>query len=352
MLDLASPIRDTRSERGKSHEPVPHLLPPCRRSLCAARHVLVLRRRGARHPWRCFAGRNLDAGGSRCAASGWLTLARLWRCAEGPADDRPHGALLAASFPQRPPALCRPGQGQGQRAGIPGRGDGLEYPLRHARGRTRPAPTGVPYRRCVLSQLGRADANPRLRVARRHAQLSGTAASEWRCADIGLAAHRALNLFCGVTHELALDRHVVAARPYPRFGTGAPPGEYAFNVTTKKIGRQASETRVGVDPLRRDPLDSRYLLAQGAVSFFEVVVGLQAQPKAFAGAERDGESHGSVGTDAALAQHDFVDATRWHASSSGEGVLADAEWRQEFLEQHFARMDVGQGLHIVLRVQW
>src|SRR6185437_7676016 len=66
---------DTRSERGAPHEPVPHLRPPCRRRLCAARHGVLPRRRGGRHARRCFAGWNLDARGRRRAAPGWLTLA-------------------------------------------------------------------------------------------------------------------------------------------------------------------------------------------------------------------------------------------------------------------------------------
>jgi hypothetical protein len=49
-----------------------------------------------------------------------------------------------------------------------------------------------------------------------------------------------------------------------------------------------------------------------------------------------------VGTDVAFAQHDFIDATRRHASGAGEGVLADATRCEEFFEQHFAGVDVGQ----------
>src|SRR5690606_39389266 len=58
-----------------------------------------------------------------------------------------------------------------------------------------------------------------------------------------------------------------------------------------------------------------------------------------------GQAHGGIGGDAALAQHDLVDAARRHGHGTGQGVLADAERHQELLLQHLAGMDIGQGSH-------
>src|SRR5690242_1785801 len=104
--------------------------------------------------------------------------------------------------------------------------------------------------------------------------------------------------------------------------------------------------------LCRNPLDPCNLLAERTVGFFEVVVRLQAKPEALAGVERGGKAYGSVGADATLAQHDFIDATRRHARGAGEGVLADTEWCEKFFKQHFAGVDVGQAFHVVPCIQW
>ena len=67
------------------------------------------------------------------------------------------------------------------------------------------------------------------------------------------------------------------------------------------------------------------------MGFFEIIVGLQAKPEAFAGAECGGKSH---------------------AGSAGKGVLADAERREELLAQGFARVDVGQGFMSLRILSW
>src|SRR6185437_5774984 len=100
--------------------------------------------------------------------------------------------------------------------------------------------------------------------------------------------------------------------------------------------------------LRRDPFDLRGLLAECAVRFLQVVVCLQAQPEALAGAEYGCKADCSVGADTALAQHDFIDAAWRHTRCAGHGVLADAERCEELLEEHFSGVDVGQFFHGVL----
>jgi len=104
--------------------------------------------------------------------------------------------------------------------------------------------------------------------------------------------------------------------------------------------------------LRRDALDLPRLRAQRTPCLFQVVVGLQAEPETLAGAERGGTPDRAVGADAALAKHDFVDAARRHAGGTRQCVLADAQRDQEFLQQDFAGVDVGQGLHDGSMGQW
>lgn len=85
--------------------------------------------------------------------------------------------------------------------------------------------------------------------------------------------------------------------------------------------------------------DLAFLLVAGNA---EVVVGLEAGPHFGAGAEVAGQAQGGVGTDAALFEHDFVDAARGDIQGAGERILGQAMRVHEFLTQNFARMDGGQ----------
>src|SRR5436190_8738280 len=68
--------------------------------------------------------------------------------------------------------------------------------------------------------------------------------------------------------------------------------------------------RRNIDPLlslRSDAFDRCDGLAERAPRLLEVVIGLQADPEAPAGAECGGEANGRICAQAALAEHDFVD---------------------------------------------
>jgi len=66
---------------------------------------------------------------------------------------------------------------------------------------------------------------------------------------------------------------------------------------------------------------------------------------------RASETNGGIRSHAALAKHDLIDPARRHAGCTRKGVLADPHRAEEFLKQHFAGMNVGQGLHDLLG-QW
>jgi len=94
-----------------------------------------------------------------------------------------------------------------------------------------------------------------------------------------------------------------------------------------------------------DPIDVRDVAADRVTRLFQIVVHLQPQLEALAGAERACQAHGSVGADAALAEDDLVDAAWRNAGSPRERILADAHRNQEFFEEHLAGMDISQLLH-------
>lgn len=74
---------------------------------------------------------------------------------------------------------------------------------------------------------------------------------------------------------------------------------------------------------------------------FQLVIGLQAQPEALGRAQRGSQAYGGVGSDAALAQHDLVDAARRYIGGPRQCVLADAHRLEKLFEQNFAGVDVG-----------
>jgi len=87
---------------------------------------------------------------------------------------------------------------------------------------------------------------------------------------------------------------------------------------------------------------------QRAPRFFQIMVSLQSEPEPLGRSERSGQSDSGIRRHAALGEHDFVDPTRRHARRTRERVLADAQRLQELGEEHFAGMNVGQLLHVIV----
>src|SRR3546814_8084442 len=75
--------------------------------------------------------------------------------------------------------------------------------------------------------------------------------------------------------------------------------------------------------------------------FLQVVVGLQTQPEALAGTQRQRHADGGVRGDPTLAEDDFVDPARRDVHRARQRVLADAERAEELLQQDFTGMDIG-----------
>jgi len=92
------------------------------------------------------------------------------------------------------------------------------------------------------------------------------------------------------------------------------------------------------------------LLLCGGITF-QVVVGLQAQPEALTGAQGRSKAYCTVGGHAALSEYDLVDAARRNTGRADQGVLADPQGDKELVEEHFARMDVGQTFMVTARIQ-
>src|SRR3546814_15087146 len=89
----------------------------------------------------------------------------------------------------------------------------------------------------------------------------------------------------------------------------------------------------------RQPVDLAEEVTQLTMRFLEVVVGLEAQPEALAGTQRQRQrqrhADGGVRGDPTLAEDDFVDPARRDAHRARQRVLADAERAEELLQQDF-----------------
>lgn len=72
--------------------------------------------------------------------------------------------------------------------------------------------------------------------------------------------------------------------------------------------------------LRRNRHHPRQLILDRAACLTQFVFVLQSHPELHGGAQYFGKAQGGVRGDAAFAQHDFVDAARWHADGIGESV--------------------------------
>ena len=76
----------------------------------------------------------------------------------------------------------------------------------------------------------------------------------------------------------------------------------------------------------------------------QVVLSLQSLPELRGIAKEARQPQGGIGGDGAFAKHDLVDAARIHTNVNGEAVLAQVHRLDEFLQQHFTRMDGGEFL--------
>src|SRR3546814_4731731 len=92
---------------------------------------------------------------------------------------------------------------------------------------------------------------------------------------------------------------------------------------------------------RRQPFDLAGEVTQLTMRFLQVVVGLQTQPEALAGTQRQRHADGGVRGDPTLAEDDFVDPARRDVHRARQRVLADAERAEELLQQDFTGMDIG-----------
>src|SRR3546814_61319 len=90
---------------------------------------------------------------------------------------------------------------------------------------------------------------------------------------------------------------------------------------------------------RRQPFDLAGEVTQLTMRFLQVVVGLQTQPEALAGTQRQRHADGGVRGDPTLAEDDFVDPARRDVHRARQRVLADAERAEELLQQDFTGLD-------------
>lgn len=87
--------------------------------------------------------------------------------------------------------------------------------------------------------------------------------------------------------------------------------------------------------------------ALGALRLLHVVAVLEVEPEFVAGVEVTGEAEGGIGGDAAGVVDDVAYAALRNIEILGEAILGHAERLEKFLQEDFARMDIGQflGLH-------
>ncbi len=81
------------------------------------------------------------------------------------------------------------------------------------------------------------------------------------------------------------------------------------------------------------------LAFQTLLGYFQVVMRLQVEPELRGGAESARQTQGGIGSDAALALNNGVDAIRRYAQGARQGVLADFQRLEEFFQQNLTGMD-------------
>ena len=80
---------------------------------------------------------------------------------------------------------------------------------------------------------------------------------------------------------------------------------------------------------------------QGSIGLFQIKCRLQGHPELSRRAEIPRQPERGIRRDGALAENDFINTARRHSERPGEGVLAQADRREELLGENFARMNVG-----------
>src|SRR3546814_16481749 len=101
--------------------------------------------------------------------------------------------------------------------------------------------------------------------------------------------------------------------------------------------------------IRRPPkstrTDTRFpyptLFRSLTMRFLQVVVGLQTQPEALAGTQRQRHADGGVLGDPTLAEDDFVDPARRYVHRARTRVLAVSARAEELPRKDFTGMDIG-----------
>ena len=83
----------------------------------------------------------------------------------------------------------------------------------------------------------------------------------------------------------------------------------------------------------------------------DIVVRLQADPKAIGPAEKPRQAKPGIGRDGARARDDLADPPLRHADLIGEPLLGDLHRLEEFLDENFTGTRVGNSAQVVLR-QW
>src|SRR3546814_19420911 len=82
-------------------------------------------------------------------------------------------------------------------------------------------------------------------------------------------------------------------------------------------------------------------VTQLTMRFLQVVVGLQTQPEALAGTQRQRHADGGVRGDPTLAEADFVDPARRAFPRARPRALADGQRADALPQQDFTRRDIG-----------
>lgn len=94
--------------------------------------------------------------------------------------------------------------------------------------------------------------------------------------------------------------------------------------------RQGGHSRVNRRRRRRGSRKRSYFFFQPITDEFllqfQIVMGLEVEPQPGRGAKIAAKTQGSIGTDRALTQHDFIDPAGINANVSREPVLRDFHW--------------------------
>jgi len=90
------------------------------------------------------------------------------------------------------------------------------------------------------------------------------------------------------------------------------------------------------------------LVSDFFLSFFGIVIGLQAKPESGRGTKCTRQAQGSICGNGAFAGTYLADAHGADANRFGKPVLTDLHWLQKLLQKYLAGMNVWQFFHFVL----